>query len=147
MAKARGKGGGVSDDKPAFDVAFGSVGIGKSAARIGVTVARDGVSLSRCEGLFCGRRLTVSVKARRNGDAMDQPSLQGMEDDLELTGIADVKKFTVGVDSISFSASFSRREKGVAGLQEFSGLSGRLEILDNEDIPDDEDGEEDDGEE
>lgn len=122
-------------------VQFGGTSSGKKTVRVGITVDREHLKLPKADSTLCDRRLTVTIFANAQGDQPGQKRLPGMEDDLELTGVADVKAFSVHSTTITFGLTFNRAEvrkatakKGVQ-FSDFSAREGRLMIADVSDIP------------
>ena len=75
-------------------VAYGNVSIGDETARIGVNISRGQMSLAQMDKNFCGKRLTGTILARSTGQA-EQQSLPGVDSDLTITAVFDVKSFSV----------------------------------------------------
>lgn len=122
-------------------VSFGGISFGKKTARVGLSVDREHLKIGVADKTFCDRRLTVTIFANGNGDSPGQGRLDGMEDSLELVGIADVKGFGVHADNIGFGLTFNvqeiRRTCSASGVQfqDFAGREGRLMIAEIGDIP------------
>lgn len=127
---------------------FGSVSFGKKTARIGVTVERDDLSLAKADDNLCDRRLSLTIHANGNGDQPGQGRLEGMEDDLDITSVADVKGFNVHSTTISFGLTFNVNElkklAASSGVQfnDFAARAGRVMIAEVDEIPEDEETEE-----
>lgn len=127
-------------------VSFGSVSSGKKTCRVGINVEREHLKLGLADQTLCDRRLTVTIVAQANGDQRGQKRLEGMEDDLELCGVADVKGFGVHATTIGFGLTFNKQELRRAftktGVQfaDFAAREGRLMIAEVGDIPEAEKG-------
>ena len=123
---------------------FGSVSFGKKTARVGLTVEREHINLSTADKTLCYRRLTVTIFANGEGDQPGQQRLAGMDDNLELVGVADVKSFGVHSTTISFGLTFNSKEikrtTAKTGIQfnDFAAREGRLMIAQVDEIPEDE---------
>lgn len=133
-----------SSDKLELACSFGGVSFGKKTARVGVTVERNLLSLTKANDHFCDRRLTVAIQAKPMGDQPGQGRLAGMDDDIELEGVADVKGFGVHSTTINFGLTFNAKElKTVAantGVQfnDFAAREGTLTITSVSAIPEEE---------
>lgn len=136
-----------------FPVTYGGVSFGKKTARIGLTVSRDDLKIGVADKNLCDRRLELIIKASGNGDQEGQGRLEGMEDDLVLAGVADVKGFGVHAEHISFGLTFNVKAlktasaAGESRLDDFASREGRLQIVGVETIPEEEKHKNGDGEE
>ena len=105
------------------------------------------MTISAADKNLCDMRLTGSLIAKPPGDQEGQGRLAGMDADLQLQGIFDVKGFSVHTDSLSFGLTFNINGIDRGTLSEFAKRDGRLLIHGVEDIPesaeDDDDGESD----
>lgn len=125
-------------------VAFGGVAFVKKTARVGVSVEREELSLTQADKNLCERRLTGTIYGSSPGDQEGQGRLVGMEEDVELSVIADVKKLSLGRDSIGFGLTLNINGLDRDVFSQFAFRNGRLKITGVEDIPEeskDEDGE------
>lgn len=128
-------------------VSFGGVSFGKKTARVGLTVEREHCKIKLADETFCDRRLTVTIFANGKDDQKGQGRLEGMEDDIELIGIADVKGFSVHSQAIGLGLTFNINElnktlvKTGVRFSDFAAREGRLMIADVAEIPDEEKGE------
>lgn len=118
-------------------VSYGNVNIGDKTARIGITVARSVLKVTVADKQLCEKRLAGCMVAKRGNP--DQPTFNGMEDDLELTVMFDVKGFNVSADHISFGLTFALKSVDVQTLAQFAKREGQLIITSIEAIPEDED--------
>lgn len=131
-------------------VSFGSVSFGKKTARVGVNVEREHLKIAVADKNLCDRRLSLTIVANGSGDQPGQKRLEGMEEELELTGVADVKGFGVHSTTIGFGLTFNANEMNRIALStgihlnHFAAREGRLMIVSVEEIPEDEETEEDD---
>ena len=123
---------------------FGNVSFGKKTARVSVTVDREELKLAVADKNLCDRRLMLTIHADGNGDQEGQGRLQGMEDDLDITGSADVKGFGVHSTTISFGLTFNsvemKKTAAATGIQfnDFAGRNGRVMVAQVDEIPADE---------
>ena len=130
-----------NDDLLDLPVSFGSVSSGKKTCRVGITVQRDFLKLPMADKTLCDRRLTVTIVANATGDQPGQGRLDGMDDNLELCGVADVKGFAVHATTIGFGLTFNKQELRAAftktGVQfaDFAAREGRLMVAEIGDIP------------
>ena len=126
-----------------FPVAFGSVSFAKSA-RVGISVMRDDLVLSKADNLLCGRRLTGRIVTIPKGENEDQGHLDGMDGEkFELHGIFDVKRIGITPDELSFGLTFNLEGLDRETISNFAGRCGRLIIDDSEELPEgDDDGDE-----
>lgn len=122
-------------------VSFGSVSFGKKTASVGVSVDREHLKIPVADRTFCDRRLTVTIFANGKNDQQDQKLLAGMEDDIELIGVADVKGFGVHSTNIGFGLTFNINElnktlaKNGVRFSDFAAREGRLMIAEVGEIP------------
>ena len=132
-----------------LEVAFGGVSIGDKTARIGVSVERSEISVTQADRNICGRRLTGAILARPNNDNPDQAVMDGFDDEINLTGIFDVKQIGITPKAVGFGLTFNLQGLDVANLAMFAKRGGHLKIDNVEDIPEAErngDGGDEDGE-
>ena len=109
------------------NVQFGGVSIGDNTARLGMSVDRKLIALSRANDFFCDRRLIGRIVLGLHDEDSDQETLEGMEDvDHEVAGAFDVKGFRVSSGHITFGATFSLKEIDISELAKFSKGAGRL---------------------
>ena len=131
--------------------AFGGVSSGKKSTRIGISVPRAELNLSTADKTFCDTRLRLTIKASGNGDQEGQGRLAGMEDDLSVSGTADVKGFAVHTETITFGLTFNRKElRGACEAEkieaaDFAAREGSLIVEDVGEIPEAEAAEEESG--
>ena len=125
-------------------VSFGSVSFGRKTVRIGITVDRNELKLPVADKTFCDRRLTTEIFAAAAGDQVGQGRLEGMDESLELTGVADVKSFGVHATTFTFGLTFNTKElrRSKVSLSDFAAREGRLMIQSIDEIPEAEKGEE-----
>ena len=124
------------DEKLTLPVSFGSVGFAKSA-RIGVSCLREDLTVSRADKLLCGRRLTLRLTAVPRGENPDQATLEGFDEKLEMSCVADVKRIGVGVDELSFGLTLALKGLDRDMVANFAGRTGKLQIKSSEPISDD----------
>jgi hypothetical protein len=118
-------------------VAFGNVSIGDLTARLGVTIDRGSLTVSKADKDLCCRRLTGKIIARPNGVKGDQDPLPGVGDDFELKGIFDVKGFSTTGKKIGVGLTFSLDGIDVSNLAHFAKREGMLQVDGIEDLPED----------
>lgn len=126
------------DDVLDLIVAFGNQSAGDKTARIGVTVSRGDLSLSKAEKNFCERRLRVCIVVKANGWQPDQPALPGMDEmseELELEAVFDVKRLSFDGDNISFGLTGALGDLDVGKLAKFAKRTGRLIVREVAEIP------------
>jgi hypothetical protein len=133
-------------------VSFQGTSCGKKTARVGISIARGEIKITEADKTFCDRRLTVTIFADGKDDQRGQGRLAGMEDNLELVGVADVKSFSVHSETFTLGLTFNRIEmekvKAATGVSfaDFASREGRLMIASVAEIPEAEkNGEEDEG--
>lgn len=133
---------GKASEPPAleFPVGFGDVSIGEKTARLGIVVSRGNLTVTQADRNLCGKRLSVKVMARSSGSA-DQPSLPGLEDDIEMDAVADVKRYGVSPKTISTGLMFMIESIDISALAKMAKREGVVTILDAEEIPAEEQGE------
>ncbi len=122
---------------PTLDLAvsFGSVSFAKSA-RVGISMLREDLVLSKADNVLCGRRLTGRLVAVPRGENPDQGHLDGMDGEkFELKGIFDVKRIGITPDELSFGLTFNLEGLDRETISNFAGRSGRLIIEDSEELP------------
>lgn len=115
-------------------VTFGGVSIGETTARLGITVDRGVLELSRADEFFCNRRLTGKVVLGSFDSSNGQRKL--IDDvDHQVAATFDVKGFRCSTESIAAGLTFSLKEIDIAELAKFSKGQGRLFIDDAAEIP------------
>lgn len=138
MAKA--KAAGVKE----YPVEFGGVSIGDSTARLGLKFDCKFMSVLVATDLLCGTRLSVKAILARPGEENGQAFIPGTEDAaLEIEASVDVKRFSVSPKNITAGLTFQVKGLDVEVLSHFAKRSGRLQILDVQEIPEEEAGDED----
>ena len=126
-------------------VSYGGLSVGDKTARIGVSISRGNLSITKADKAFCCKRLDVSIKAMSNGAQADNQPLPGMEgSDWEVGGVADVKGWSTNGKSITFGLTFNLENVEVETLSHFPKREGTLVVDAVEDIPEEE-GADDDG--
>ena len=124
---------------------FGSVSIGDRAARIGATVSRASLRLVDADKTFCNRRISGTLKTRNSDSAPGQGTFDGLPStEVELTGIFDVKRLSVSVDSISLGLAFNREDCDINTLVLLAKRTGCLIVGSSEEITEAEKGDEND---
>jgi hypothetical protein len=118
-------------------VAFGNVSIGEDTCRVGVTAARANLDVGVADGKLCGYRLTGTLRVGQSGDLPGQKTLPGV-DDPELSGVFDVKGYSVKVKSISFGLTFRLQGIDLGLLAGLAKREGTLSIEGVEPLPEDE---------
>lgn len=116
-------------------VAFKGVSFGAKTARIGLSVDRNQLKLAAADKHLCDCRLTGTIIARPPGDNADQPRLPGMEEDIELTGVFDVKGFNVHADTIGFGLTIPLSGLDRDKFSNCAARNGRLMIVGVTEIP------------
>lgn len=104
----------------------GAVSVGKNTAAVGIKVARDKVSTTKAEQCLCGARVDVryTIDSEADGDVPGQQKLSGDKPDLR--GVADVHRFSTGLDDRSCRLTFNRDQ--ASDLIRIANTSGRLAI-------------------
>lgn len=120
---------------------YGSVSIGDKTCRIGLTVSRGDLELSRADKNICGRRLAGRILARSSGGP-NQESLPGLDQDSQVDGVFDVKTISINREYLSFGLTFSRADVDTESLAQFPKREGVFYVQESMSIP--EGGEEDD---
>lgn len=116
-------------------VHYGDVSIGETTCRLGCRVSRGNLTVAEADRQLCGKRLTVSCMARNSGGS-GQESLPGIEsEDIEFDGIADVKRFGVGVKDITFGLTFAIESVAIQTLSRFAQKNGVVTVKGVEAIP------------
>lgn len=139
MAKAA-----KSTDTKVFPVEFGGVGIGDATARLGLKFDIKVMSVKVANELLCGTRLTIKAVLGRPGDEAGQAMIPWTEDAAhEIEASVDVKRFSVSPKNITAGLTFQVKGLDVESLSHFAKRSGKLHILDVQEIPEDEAGDED----
>lgn len=131
-------------------VTFGNFSSGDKVCRIGLTVPRDNLPLSKADKVLCDQRLTGQFFPKMAGENMDQGTLGGM-DEQPVSVVFDVKGFRVNTDDIAFGASMMKKSVDRDAVMELAQRSGRLVVtqaeeissVDTTDADEDEDGSED----
>jgi hypothetical protein len=116
-------------------VSYGNLNAGDKTARIGVTVSRDKLAISKAEKQFCEKRLACCLVMAPDGAHPDQGSLNGMMDDIELEATFDVKSIRFSADEISFGLTGALGSLDVSTLAKFAKKQGRLIVNDVSEIP------------
>ncbi len=121
-----------------FEVAYGNVSIGDKTARISASVDRKKLTLAKADQNLCDRRLSGKLLGKRRGDAPDQQTFSGMEDDLILEGVFDAKGYSVSSDKLKIGFTFNLKEIEVSEFAQFAKRTGVVTIYDVGDIPEEE---------
>lgn len=116
------------------NVSFKGCSINGNHARLGASTMRASITPSKMDREFCGKRLKGKIVGRRSGGS-EQPSLPGANVDPELTGVFDVKSYSVTPDGFSFGMCFLRSDIGDGALDPFVGLEGVLTVEETAAIP------------
>jgi hypothetical protein len=131
----------VAKKKPESDVldlivSYGNMSAGDKSARIGVSMARDRLTLPRAEKQFCEKRLACCLVMSADGSHPDQGHLNGMDaDEIELEAVFDVKSIRFTADEISFGLTGALGSLDVGKLAKFAKKQGRLIVNDSTEIP------------
>jgi len=133
-------------------VEFGNVSIGQAAASIGVAIDPASVTVARAHELFNGKRATVKIVQAPKGETPGQKRLDGVEA-LEVIGVVDIRGYRMSPKVISARLTFTIEGLDLGALAHFSKRSGRLQVMQVQEIPadsaavlDPEDEDDDDGE-
>jgi hypothetical protein len=116
-------------------VAFGNQGAGDKTARIGVSVPRSLLTISKAEKQFCEKRLTCCLVMAADGASPEQGSLGDMVPDIELEAVFDVKSIRFTADEISFGLTGALGSLDVGQLARFAKKQGRLIVNEVAEIP------------
>lgn len=127
-------------EKVELPVAFGSVSIGKTSARLGVSVHAGKLTPTKANNWFVGSRLTGTIIARLGKGQPDQASIPGLDKDPKIKGVFDVKSVGMTPTHYNFGLTFSLDKLDIEQLSHFAGREGVLTITDVDDIPEPEDG-------
>lgn len=114
-------------------VSFGNLNVGDKTCRIGCSVARKDLKLTVADKQLCEKRLAGCLISKAGNP--DQPTFDGMNDDLEIEGVFDVKGFNVSGEHISFGLTFAIKSIDVAMMAHFAKREGRLMVKSIEEIP------------
>jgi hypothetical protein len=130
-------------------VAYGNVSVGDKTARISLTIHRGNLAITKADATFTDKRLSWEIKARPNGDAPGQAALPGMEGSgiMSLTGVADVKGIRATGSAFAIGLTFNLKSIDVKTLAGFAKREGDLIVNGIEEIPDEDKGGEESGEE
>ena len=128
-------------------VQFGSVGFGKKTARVSASVERNEMNLGDADAQLCDRRVTAQIHAASNGDQAGQGRLPGMEDEIDINIIADVKSLKVDSGAIGFGMTVNIKGLERSTFSNLASRTGTIRITASEAIPDDKDDKDDDGDE
>lgn len=127
-------------------VAFGNLNVGDKTARLGITISRGNMTPSKADKTLCGRRLSGKIVAVPEGVQAENEPLPGMEGDIEVKGIFDVKGFGVTSKHITAGLTFAIKGMDVAELAHFAKREGRVVVDKIEEIDEEEESEESDEE-
>lgn len=114
-------------------VKFGGVSIGEKTARLGMTIAREQLNLTRADKTFCDRRLIGKVVLGIHDEDATQGKL--LDVDHEVAGAFDVKGYKVSADAFGIGATFSKQDVSINELSQFASGSGRLIVTSAGEIP------------
>lgn len=118
-------------------VGYGDVRVGDKTCGIRASVSLESFPLAQADKTLCERRITGRIIAKPAGWEADQQGLPTMDgDDLEMSGVFDVKSLNVSGDSIGFGLTFSIKDVDVSTLAQFAKRMGRIVIDDVSTIPD-----------
>lgn len=125
-------------------VQFGGVSIGESTARLSMKIRRSALDLTAADELFCARRLSGKMQLGGEDDLPDQGKL--FEANLTIAASFDIHRFGVTEEAYTTGATVKLNEVDIADLAKFSKGNGRFLIFESIEIPDDIEGDEEDGE-
>jgi hypothetical protein len=114
---------------------FGNVTVGEKTMKIGFTLERKKLSLSKADSTLCDKRLTGTLTARPIGWEPDQKGLDGMEEDAEVKGSFDIKGFRVSSDILHFGLTFMIKSVDISMLARFAKRDGTICVEDVDEIP------------
>lgn len=120
MGKGKDKDGSV---KVTLKAKLGSIGFGKDTARVGFTIDRADLAITKADALLCASRLEVRLVL---SDAPGEPLLKDAVPCLE--SIADSKRLGVGRDSYHGGLTFNVGEIKPAELVRFANASAMLTL-------------------
>lgn len=116
-------------------VDFSTVSIGKKTASIGVSFAREAIELPKADEHFCERRLSCCIIGKPRGWDADEQALPGMEEDVELHGVADVSGVRFTSKQYTIKLSFNLNAIDVATIADFAKRAGRLVVNEVAELP------------
>ncbi len=126
-------------------VNFGNFSSGDKVCRIGLTVPRDNLPLSKADKVLCDQRLTGQFFPKMAGENMDQATLDGMDEE-PVSVVFDVKGFRVNSDDIAFGATMMKQSTDRDAVMNLAQRAGRLVVTETEAVtsgaPEEGDGEE-----
>lgn len=118
-------------------VSYSNVNIGDETVSVGVKVHRANLRPTQADSQLCGKRLHGRLLARSGGAQAEQPSISGMEADVELEGTFDVHSFRVTPKFISFGCTFAIESIRIETMAHFAKREGKLCVYEVADIPED----------
>lgn len=116
-------------------VSYSNVNIGDETVSVGVKVHRTNLRPTQADSQLCGKRLHGRLLARAGGAQAEQPSIGGIESDVELEGTFDVHSFRVTPKFISFGCTFAIESISIETMAHFAKREGMLSVFDVADIP------------
>jgi hypothetical protein len=138
---ANGRGRKKDEPEPAsgrqIPVKYSNVNIGDKTGRIGLSVHRGNMTVAEADRTLCDKRLHVRLLARPEGSQAEQEGLPGLEADVELEAVCDVKGYGVTSRSISFGLTFMLKSIDLTLVPQFAKHEGMLTILAAGEIPED----------
>jgi len=101
-------------------VDFGNVSVGKETCRLSVKMGRNDMDIGVAEAMFCGARLRTSLVVTADDPALLPEVLPNLE------AVVDAKKMLVGVEDISVSLTFNKKDTDLKVLSAFASMSGEI---------------------
>lgn len=129
MGRKKSASNGVDSSVVNVDVHWGNVSIGDKIARLGLSVDRSQLKLTTADSQLCERRILVRILAKPPGDESDTGRFPGMEDDVSIEGVAEVKGISSNRKQLSFGLAFGIKGMDVSELAKFAKMHGRLEVV------------------
>jgi ribosome modulation factor len=121
-------------DRTEISVEFGNVSIGDQTARLGIKIAREHLSLTDADRIFCGRRIWGLV-GLGTPDNPNQPRLPGMEDaQIVIEGAFETKQVGVRPNEYSLGLNFALKEIDVSELAKFAKRAGTVTVVSVKDL-------------
>ena len=99
---------------------LGAVSVGARAAAIGIDLPRSALELDQADRVLVDARIDVKLVANALGNGETKEMFEGAND-IELEGVADVRRISVGVDSIKARLSFAKGDVDVDTLTRLAG--------------------------
>lgn len=106
---------------------FGGVSLGgDGAARIGIKVSRDVMTLEQADNYLCGKRLSGKITASSGDDPNQKTIADDIDEQLEAT--FDVKRISASPSEIGASLTLVLDDQDVSAFAHFAKRSGWLTV-------------------